>query len=169
MLIGISGPAGAGKTTMANHLAKAHGFVRISLADPIRDMVRVLVPDLRDLPKERNTPLLNDHSPRYAMQTLGTEWGREIMGEDFWCQVWRERYANLGPHRCVVDDVRYENEAAMIRGLGGRVIGITGRSAGIGTSHSSEKGVVSDMVFHNVGSEDDMLGWTSYVLGMMPR
>lgn len=166
MLIGLSGPAGAGKTTMATHLAEKHGFVRISLADPIRDMMRALVPDLRDLPKERDTPLLNGHSPRMAMQTLGTEWGRDIMGEDFWCQIWRERYANLGPHRCVVDDVRYENEAAMLRGLGGKVIGISGRTTRV-NPHRSEAGVAVDMTYHNNADLPEMRGWASYVIGMI--
>ena len=36
MLIGITGKAGVGKDTVAEHLWHKHSFVRIGLADPLK-------------------------------------------------------------------------------------------------------------------------------------
>lgn len=58
-------------------------------------------------------------TPRIAMQTLGTEWGRRLHAD-----IWVE--ATLRPldlsQRWVVCDVRFPNEVAGVRRYGGRVI-----------------------------------------------
>ena len=62
----------------------------------------------------------------------------------------------------VVTDIRFENEAAMIRELGGSVWHITGRQAELGgaASHQSEAGVVfvpgTDLMIDNSGSIADL-------------
>jgi CRP/FNR family transcriptional regulator len=54
------------------------------------------------------------------MQTLGTEWGRQCMDADIWVRAWAARAALLTS--AVADDVRFQNEADMIRNLGGVII-----------------------------------------------
>ena len=39
--------------------------------------------------KEHPCSLLLNKTPRYAMQTLGTEWGRELIGENIWTHIWK--------------------------------------------------------------------------------
>lgn len=66
--------------------------------------------------KERKLKTLGV-SPRYLMQTLGTEWGRAI-DPQIWLKAWlREARAETwaGAKGIVVDDVRFLNEAEFLR------------------------------------------------------
>ncbi len=40
--------------------------------------------------KAKPCSLLAGKTPRHAMQTLGTEWGRNCIGDGFWINLWRE-------------------------------------------------------------------------------
>jgi hypothetical protein len=70
--------------------------------------------------KEAPTPFLSGRSPRHAMQTLGTEWGRDQMNENFWVNITLQRVKLFD--RVVISDVRFPNEVDMIRKLGGMVV-----------------------------------------------
>lgn len=142
LVIAFAGVAGSGKTTAAMHLLNTHGYVRTRFADPLKAMLRAIGLGSEELDgwlKEKPMALLGGKTPRHAMQTLGTEWGRECIGKTFWENLWIERASeclDMGG-RVVVDDVRFANEAEAVRRLGGMVVGITGRG-GIAGSHSSE-------------------------------
>lgn len=157
ILIGLTGLAGAGKSTAAAYLVRQHGFEVVPFAGPLKAMMRALGLDDRDLSafKERPHPLLCGKSPRQAMQTLGTEWGRNLIGEDLWLNAWRARVESLARAeagasaalnrppsalRIVVDDVRFPNEVALVHSLGGWMIRITRSGAGSasGAGHASE-------------------------------
>ena len=89
-LIGFAGRAGAGKTTAACTVcAEFPGYVRLSFASPLRDMLRVLGISDEDMSagKESPHPLLCGRSPRFALQHLGTEWGRQMIGPELWVGV----------------------------------------------------------------------------------
>ena len=81
---------------------------------------------------------------RWAMQTLGTEWGRQIIGEDLWINAWKQTASthlmSSISNRVVVDDCRFQNEVEIILKLGGTIHEITRPShKEIETSdHSSE-------------------------------
>lgn len=124
-VIGLIGPEGAGKTTCAAILEGQHGYVRLPFAAPLKRMLAALgVPDrhLYGTPEEKAAPLpiFGGKSARWAMQTLGTEWGRQCIGDGFWGDVW-ERQASAAP-RVVTDDVRFLNEAARVHRMGGRIV-----------------------------------------------
>ena len=143
MIVGFCGLAGSGKTTAADALV-AIGFVRIPFAAPLKRMFAALEiePSEGEDPREwRETPhpLLCGKTPRQALQWLGTEYGRECIGHDFWVRLWAAeacRYAHI-----VADDVRFANEAAAIRQAGGIVIRIDRAGAGSasGAGHVSER------------------------------
>ena len=71
---------------------------------------------------EKETPLdfLGGKTPRQAMQTLGTEWGRNLIYDGIWLHAW-ERAFNKCSTPVVVDDLRFINEAEMIKRLGGKI------------------------------------------------
>lgn len=149
-LIGIHGKARAGKDTAAKYLVSEHGFVRQAFADPLKRAGQAMFglneqETWDDSLKEVVIPYWG-MSPREMFQKLGTEGGREVFGEDLWLKRWLkfyEEYKDLS--NIVVPDVRFENEAELVRARGGIVIHLTTsrKSAlkGNTTTHASEAGV----------------------------
>ncbi|MEM1046502.1 MAG: deoxynucleotide monophosphate kinase [Pseudomonadota bacterium] len=157
LIVGLAGRIGSGKTTAAVHLAVQHGFTRHRFAAPLKNMMRCLGLSEDQVDGDRKeTPcfLLGDKSPRYAMQTIGTEWGRDMIHPDLWIRAWRETMPASA--RIVVEDVRFENEAAAIRRSGGLLIRI-GRDAVVRSDHQSEfQDFAVDAFVENNGSHPDL-------------
>jgi hypothetical protein len=135
VIIALTGRAGVGKTTVARELCKRHEFTRISFAGPLKAMMYALYIEmdlsLEEILKRLQGDLKETHdywlggaSPRKAMQTLGTEWGRHCLGENFWTGVWQRSVAKSGAQRVVAEDCRFHNEADTVRSLGGVIIGL---------------------------------------------
>jgi hypothetical protein len=159
-LIGFCGPAGAGKTYAANYLAEAYGYSRVRFAAPLKAMMRALglSDDEVDGPlKEQPCALLGGKTARHAMQTLGTEWGRELIGSELWIRVWGRaaaRFLDSGLP-VVVDDVRFANEAAAIWSRHGLLVRIDrpGSGSASGAAHASENQALHyDALVHNTGN-----------------
>lgn len=150
-LIGLIGKKGSGKDTAAAVL-EAHGFQNVKFAGALKAMLHTLLAyqgadettcrrmidgDLKEVP----TPLLGGKTPRFAMQTLGTEWGRELIGADFWLSTAMTRAATGDT---VITDVRFPNEVEAVMNSGGTVIRllVEGRTVfeggGEGEGHASE-------------------------------
>jgi hypothetical protein len=132
--IGLSGFAKSGKTTAAEYLESRYGYERRHIAEPLRDMLRVLLRRHRydealidryltgDL-KEEVIPALGVTS-RHAQITLGTEWGRVQIDPALWSRTWAVENADRG--QVMNDSVRFPNEETAIRqDLGGFTILIT--------------------------------------------
>jgi hypothetical protein len=160
-VVAFTGLAGAGKSTATRYLVDRHGYTLVKFAGPLKDMMRALGMGNDEIEgdlKEVAIRELNGKTPRYAMQTLGTEWGRKCMGEDFWVGQWlrhvEEIFANDG--RVVVDDCRFPNEAKAIRKLGGDIYKLVGRG-GIPGQHESERGCGDeDLVIANDNTPEDL-------------
>lgn len=80
--------------------------------------------NLYGTPEQKLEPLaiLGGKSARFAMKTLGTEWGRELFGEDFWVRPWEaavEFPARLD--MVVADDVRFASEVEAVRRRNGEI------------------------------------------------
>lgn len=122
LVIGLAGRAGSGKSYLASILAGG-GYFRHSFAAPLKaaliamGMSKKLLND-----KTTPSPFFNGKTSRYAMQTLGTEWGRNLIGPDFWVNAWGETLPKAT--RVVCDDVRFPNEVEAIRQLGGLILWI---------------------------------------------
>ena len=144
-VIVLVGKMRAGKTTLADHLVNVHGYEKVSFADPIRDMFRAIgltTEQLKGEHKEEPNDLLCGRSPRYAMQTLGTEWARNIMSVDFWTNIWRWRVSNIieAGGKAVTDDCRFLNEGEAAEEFGAQLIKVERSELVMGPSahHSSE-------------------------------
>lgn len=126
-IIGIMGRGGAGKDTLAevlrDHLQQRVPCIRLSFAQPLYEMLSSMtgipVRQLRDRQrKEASMPELMYHSPRYMLQTLGTEWGRGMVNPDVWIETMRRRINQLegATHvTIIIPDVRFENEIEFVR------------------------------------------------------
>lgn len=162
-VVAFTGVAGSGKSTATKYLVEQHGYTLVKFAGPLKDMMRVVgltEEEIEGPLKEKPCNLLAGKSPRHAMQTLGTAWGRDCIGEHFWLRLWQERVrevVGLG-NRVVVDDCRFPNEAQAIRKLGGDIFKIDGRG-GIAGGHVSERGCGDeDLVIANDGAVAELHG-----------
>jgi len=157
MIIGLTGRAGTGKDTAALHLEREHGFISLAFADPLRAMLSALLPytpvssfAMHDrAQKEMPQPFLGGASVRRCLQTLGTEWGRELIDGGLWINICRHRIETIGG-RIVVTDVRFDNEAQMIRELGGHIVNITREQARPVENHTSEAGITDRLIDYHV-------------------
>jgi hypothetical protein len=140
-VVAFTGLAGSGKSTAADYLV-AQGYQRVKFAGPLKAMLRAMglgdahiEGDLKEVP----TPLLAGKTPRYAMQTIGTDWGRDIIGPTLWTGLWHATVSDVLDHggRVVCDDCRFANEVEAVRNVGGRVLRLQGRG-GIAGGHVSE-------------------------------
>lgn len=173
MILALTGLAGCGKSTAAAYLAEHHGFARVRFAGPLKAMLRAfyaaagLAPDAVEAKiegglKEYPCTLLGGRSPRHAMQTIGAEWGRDLMSPDLWVLAWSGaagRAIRDGAAGVVVEDCRYENEAAAVRSLGGRILRIERPGLPpIAGNHGSEgRELPRDGIILNDG-DTDLLG-----------
>ena len=125
-VIGLTGYAGSGKSTVAKYLEERHGFVRIAFAAPLKTMLWTLDPILGTDVTGKDVRLSNlsrwsendikgsEFGPEYRrlMQVLGTECVRAEQ-DDFWTQAAARRTDAPGTNY-VFDDVRFPNEAQFI-------------------------------------------------------
>ena len=170
-LIAFTGTAGSGKTTAADIVMGAGGFVRVKFADALKAMLRSLYEvagfdadeierkiegDLKEVP----CPTLRGQTPRHAMVTLGTEWGRDLIASDLWVSIWKRKVRkmmDLG-FSVVVDDLRFDNELAAIREIGGTTVRVLRpATTAANPSHISEQAAFEvDFEFVNRGSRLDL-------------
>lgn len=160
-IIGLTGRAAAGKSTVALMIP---GAVVLQLADPIYAGLAAMFGLPESLLRSRTGKgmILDGYgrTTRQMLQTLGTEWGRNLVSQDVWITLLKKRVAMLisnGANVIAVADVRFENEAAAIRELAGGEVWHVARPGGQSDQHPSEAGVEvleDDIVIQNDGSLD---------------
>lgn len=165
-LVGITGKAGSGKDTVAEILRTRRGYQTIAFADPLRagltTMFGLSQEHYAHPQKEQPLPII-DKSPRELMQLLGTEWGRQLIHPDIWVMLAMRRIADIRDRspgaNIIVTDVRLDNEAQMIRKLGGEIWLIQRNDSGTAHTHSSENGIGFHHINHtlrNNGTIDEL-------------
>jgi hypothetical protein len=129
MLIGFAGLKSSGKSTAAAYLKNHFKFNEISFADPIRKfLIEQIGLSQTDIEEDKEKPCdkLGGRTPRFVMQTLGTEWGRNMIWQDLWVERFRRcALVHLKEGKSVVAaDVRFQNEIDTIQALHGKVFWI---------------------------------------------
>jgi hypothetical protein len=162
-----------GKSTACRMLEQSYGCVRLSFAAPLKDMLGTMLEHclLSDdeierysaEAKEQEIPLLHK-SYRYLARTLGTEWGREVVGYNIWVDIMENKiktYAHW-PGGVCIDDIRFQNELEMLQRNNFEIIQVV-RSVNRDPSqdqHPSDTALRGftgfDHVIHNNGSLQDL-------------
>lgn len=164
-LIAFTGLKRSGKTAAAEATRWRH----INFADPLKAMLGAylrMVGASEDMIyeyiegnfKETPSELLCGRSPRHAMQTLGTEWGRNLIDDQLWTEAYKLRVQGFAGD-VVTSDLRFLNEAATVRELGGMIVRVIRPSIVSNDLHSSEQEMASiraDTTIMNDGSLKDL-------------
>jgi hypothetical protein len=174
---------GSGKDTIAGTLVGI-GWKRYSMAKPLKDMTAALFNWPRDMVEGDTAEsrawreqrddwwserLAREITPRSVLQYMGTEVMRQNFHDDIWVACMEKFYAENGPH-IVISDVRFPNEIAAIRRLGGKIWHVyrpplpywferAAMGKDIPEVHLSERawlGIEPDQTFWNTGSLQDL-------------
>lgn len=177
VIIGLLGQANSGKDTCADLLVQEMGFVKISLADPLKRICKDVFnfshdqlwgpshkrnePDQR-YPRPRGVEDMPFLTPRLALQLLGTEWGRYCY-PNVWIdyalrkaqKLLAEENSGDDPMGVVISDCRFFNEVRAIKEAGGVVLRIVrqGSDPKLGIAHhmsEEEQKTIPDSVLDGV-------------------
>lgn len=151
-LVGVTGRARAGKDTFAKALIQ-HGYKRIAFADAVKQVTALIANEpthlfYDDVTKEEHSEGLG-MTRRKAMQLIGTEGVRRVLGDNIWVDRALREWISDGRPAAVITDVRFDNEARAIIELGGHIVRIVRPDAGLhgeAAQHASEAGVSEDLV-----------------------
>lgn len=201
-VIGICGKARSGKDTFARMLADSLGnqygksVVILSMAQVMKDMLwpllRVFTP-IEQHPVHFVHECLNGGlkeqeieglgaSPRVLMQTLGTEWGRNLISEDLWINAMNRRIAayamedvpwdteeEMDEVYVIIPDIRYDNEAET---LPTTLVKIVRPNVEEVNTHTSEEGIIEDwidVIIYNDSDLDQLAGAAQVVAEELVR
>ncbi len=167
-IVGLGFRAKSGKDATADALVREFGVVKMAFADPLKTCAKTIFgwTDAHvygDL-KEVVDPYWG-FTPRWALQKLGTEGVRDVIGKDTWVKSARRRIENTlsapGVAGVVFTDVRFPEEAALVKDLGGEVWHVYRASLGplALDAHESEVAMLKypwDRVIENDGSLRDL-------------
>lgn len=165
-LVGIAGRINSGKSVAASMIPGAY---HVQWADPIyRGLAAMLdVPEelLRDRTHKDGWLQLGNGGqvmPRTFLQTLGTDWGRNLVHPDLWVNLTMARIDRLatltGRAVFAICGTRFPNEVAAIRDRGGEVWWIERPGVAAG-GHASERQIDAgdcDRTIHNDSSLDEL-------------
>ena len=188
-LLGLAAKARSGKDTVGEYLRDEYNYKLYAFADPIKQAASKMFGISLDQFYEGDRELVNEFwgfSPREILQKLGTEAGRNVFRKDIWLkrglQEWEtykkdiesfvmtfpETMHHHVPSGLVFTDVRFENEATMIREQGGQVVHIIRNDAEEVSDHVSEAGIAiadGDVVIYNNDTLEDLYINVSDILG----
>lgn len=157
-LIAITGLAGSGKDTLADRITYQHGGAKYIWALPLKLALNAMFGWTMEMWDDRvwKETELNwlGKSPRQLAQTMGTEWGRELVHPELWVMLGIRAYdkhlhtyiADGEAAPFVIADTRFDNEARAVHRQGGIVVKIIRPDAAPIFAHKSEKGVSDELI-----------------------
>lgn len=136
MIIGICGLIGCGKGTVGDILVENHGFTKLSFADKLKDGVATVFNWDRqmlegDTVESREWRETQDEfwtketgrtiTPRLVLQEFGTDCMRHGFNDGIWVSLVKQELVKYPNKNFVIPDVRFPNEANMIKSIHGEV------------------------------------------------
>ena len=141
MIIGMCGLIGTGKDTVADILVNNYNFIKVSFADKLKDGVATVFSwdremlegttdesrTWREQKDEFWSRETNEHiTPRLVLQMFGTDCMRNGFYNGIWVSIVKQQIINNPNNNFVIPDVRFPNEAKMIKEVNGEVWRICG-------------------------------------------
>lgn len=147
-VIAFTGKKRSGKTTLVvdfiSKLAEGdHSAARINFKTALLEQAKVHFPDFLAKEAELECVTVDElletkpHAIRQFLQNYGTDLFR---GNDpnYWVKKWVESITQATTDFILVDDLRFMNEAAAVKSVGGVIIRIIRPSVGDSDGHASE-------------------------------
>jgi hypothetical protein len=140
MLIGIIGLKRSGKDTLANYLIQNYNFEKISAADPIKDISRILFPhwdeSIIETNKKDEVEPITGIIPRELFKWIGTDIFQYSIYDKFpqlkeyipprniWVNIMEQKYKEITKKgkNVIVPDIRFVHEAEFIVRNQGKLI-----------------------------------------------
>jgi len=115
--IALSGKAGSGKTALAKRLAADFGFQHMSFARRLKEELAELL----------DVSMFDFEDDKTRWRALMQEWGsaRRYQSEGYWIRKLLVRVPEDRSKRIVVDDLRYQNEARVLKREGFVLVRLT--------------------------------------------
>jgi hypothetical protein len=135
MIIGLCGNQGSGKDTVADILVSEYGFIKLTFASTLKDIVAILFSWQRDLLeglteesrlwRETSDDFWSEKlsipkfTPRKALQMIGTDLFRIHFNNDIWTNIVENKISitlkNNPNTNIVISDCRFTNEFNLIK------------------------------------------------------
>jgi hypothetical protein len=165
MIIGLSGYARSGKDTLAGMLMGLYKYENKAFANPIRDLLYEMNPMVKEGYRVQGVvdsygweeAKVSFPEIRTLLQNLGVG-ARNIFNDQFW--VSQALSGVSEGDKIVITDVRFPNEAAAIKNLGGQIWRIKRLGIDAANSHISETAMDDypvDQIFINNGTVEDLM------------
>lgn len=178
MIIALSGKMGSGKSTALEMIKKVsrdfQGTELVKFAAPLYDIQEYVYSRISHV-HQRPYDFIKD---RKLLQWLGTEWGRGTISDSLWVDLWADQVERLKTGRdnllIVCDDCRFDNEAKMVKAMGGHVVLITSEftekridtKAGI-VHHASEAGISPNLIDYEVKNNGTLAEFESNLVHLL--
>ena len=133
MIFVCCGFSDAGKDQVAKRLIDEHGFIKLSFASVLKDILSILFSWNRDMMEGTNEEsrewretidewwsdklMIQHFTPRWAMQNIGTELFRQHFNTDIWIFALEKKLKNLRNANVVITDCRFENEYNFLKNI----------------------------------------------------
>ena len=193
MIIGLTGYKFSGKDETANFIISKTKdtlrFHKYSFAGPLKKTVGEMFgwndDDLNDPNLKEKTDEFWGVSPREILQWMGTDIARialpnrfpelkKLHGENFWIKTFIRWYKNQSNKNVIISDVRFTNEAQLIKSEGGILIRVHRDSVVPSTINHPSENVellqpLVDINVSNNGTIEDLWENTNLVINYIHR
>lgn len=167
-LIAFTGLPCSGKDTAAGYLVDKYRYHRASFAQPLKEAAAVLLGcplshtmGWQGHDREAVMPGWG-FSMRWFLQRLGTECLRDQIAKDFWIKRMRAELKPGGFY--VITDCRFQNEADLVRELGGVIVEVV-RPGSAGSGHISDNRITPDWTVGNDGTIQELSARIERLIG----
>lgn len=162
MIIGLTGKKRSGKDTSAQILQEYYEtqnlkVERFAFAGPLKEAVRVIffpeLIEIKDDIKELPVKKYDNRTPRQMFQYIGDRCRDYDI--DIFLKNMLTRINNSNADIKIVTDIRYDNEAQLVKNIGGTIIKIE-RETNSKDNHSSEMGIDSTFIDFSIQNNSDI-------------
>ena len=161
VLIGIIGKKSSGKSTIASHLVNHYKFEEYAFANALKNAcVEIFGLSYNQVYSTYEKEVVDPYwnlTPRQILQDVGTIFRNMYIFNNKYKHIWIksvERQIFNKPYNIVISDVRYQDEADMIKDKGGILLKVIRPNLISTDSHESEQSDIdADIIIYN---EDDL-------------